>query len=91
MSPRPTGRCPLSPPCSSATARHPSPPEWPSQPKLRTGIELCVDDPPIVQATSRCCAKNTCSKRMFQVFQMFQRYVASVSDVSELFARWCCC
>jgi hypothetical protein len=76
----------ICPPRHTPSRRPPFPSEWPSQTelcatsriKLCTSVELRVDEPPIVQAKSRCCAENTCCKCMFQVFQMFQMYVASV-------------
>jgi hypothetical protein len=42
------------------------------------GIELRVDEPPFVQAASRCYAESARCNSIFQVFQMFQRYVAKV-------------
>jgi hypothetical protein len=43
--------------------------------ELCAGVELRIDEPPFVQAASRCYAKSACCNSMFQVFQM---YVASV-------------
>jgi hypothetical protein len=48
----------------------------PATPMALHGIELHIDEPPFVQATSRCYAESACCKQMFQ---MFYRYVASVS------------
>ena len=54
--------------------------------ELRAGIELHVDEPLFVQATSICCAESACFKRMFQVFQMFQWYMLLVfhMDVAKV-------
>jgi hypothetical protein len=63
-----------------------SPPLWgiaparlmASSPPPLYGIEVHVDKPPFVQASSRCYVESACYTSMFQVFQMFQRYVANV-------------
>jgi hypothetical protein len=40
--------------------------------ELRVGVELLINEPPFVQATSRCYAESAYLNSMFQVFQMFQ-------------------
>ena len=46
--------------------------------EARTGVELHVDKPLFVQATSRCYAESACCNSMFQMFQIFSMYIAIV-------------
>ena len=54
------------------------PPQRHSVASSSASASSCVDEPPFVQAASRCYAESACCNSMFQVFQMFQRYVVSV-------------